>query len=366
MLAAGLIKTSRGELGGHITTQEQAMAKDDIWTFSRQILKLVYDYNKRDEANGALFTLKDILHAELKGDTLAKFKNDRDATFTRQNKPLEEDEVLKPLLLRQLRRSGQLKEELTHYERAEPGSEPKTYAFLYNCLTWRIELNRQNNNRSALVASRGNDNPTKPSAPGPKAKPEGRVKSRGMSKGRDGVGGDAILQPFPTYASHFGKLAHALEGNIVHSSTKGARQPRGRQRRKAKAKPDREDSPGPGEPPVPKESFAHFRKGCLQVRRPMSVDPLEGWRSRTSGEKAIEIQETGRRTRTPRRPTTQRVLLPHHTGPPRPQGNQGNAKDITAKRSKYANSTPHSDDTSGQKGGSPIPDAEMTLSDTLT
>ena len=133
-----------------------------------------------------------------------------------------------------------------HYERAEPGFETTAYAFLHDCLSRRRELNRQNNNRSALVASRGNDNPTKPSAPGPKAKPEGRVKSRGMSKGRDGVGGDAILQPFPTYASHFGKLAHALEGNIVHSSTKGARQPRGRQRRKAKAKPDREDSPGQG------------------------------------------------------------------------------------------------------------------------
>ena len=45
---------------------------------------MVYDYNKVDEANGALFTVEDILHVELKGDKLAKFKNDWDATIAGQ------------------------------------------------------------------------------------------------------------------------------------------------------------------------------------------------------------------------------------------------------------------------------------------
>ena len=67
----------------------------------------MYDCNKLDEADGALFTLEDILHVELKWDKLVKFKNDWDATITGQAKPLDEEEVLKPLLLRQLRRSGQ-------------------------------------------------------------------------------------------------------------------------------------------------------------------------------------------------------------------------------------------------------------------
>ena len=78
-----------------------------------------------------------------------------------------------------------------HYERAEPGSETKTYAFLYNFSSRRIERNRQNNNRSALIANRGNDIPNEPGASGPTAKAEGRGKSRGQPKGRDGGGGGA-------------------------------------------------------------------------------------------------------------------------------------------------------------------------------
>ena len=67
----------------------------------------------------------------MRGDKIAKFKNDWDATITGQTKALDEEEVLKPLLLRQLRRSSQLKEELMHYGRADPSSGTKAYAFVF-------------------------------------------------------------------------------------------------------------------------------------------------------------------------------------------------------------------------------------------
>ena len=82
-----------------------------------------------------------------------------DATITGQSRPLEEDEVLRPLILRQLRQSTRLKEELMHFERAEPDSDTKTYTFLYNCLSQRIELNRQSNNRPARIAIMGERTP---------------------------------------------------------------------------------------------------------------------------------------------------------------------------------------------------------------
>ena len=142
-----------------------------------------------------------------------------DATITGQSRPLEEDEVLRPLILRQLRQSTRLKEELMHFERAEPDSDTKTYTFLYNCLSQRIELNRQSNSRPARIAIRGKEHPTKPCAPGPKAKADGRGKTRGISKGRtvgaetprrtDQAARRAVTQLQLTHASHIGKQASA-------------------------------------------------------------------------------------------------------------------------------------------------------------
>ena len=114
-----------------------------------------------------------------------------DATITGQAKPLDEEEVLLPLLLRQVRQSAQIKEDIMHYDRAELGSSTKSYRFLYNCLSRRIELNRQNSNRSVIIASRGNGNPNRPGAPGPKAKAGSKTSSRGRSRNRDGGCGDA-------------------------------------------------------------------------------------------------------------------------------------------------------------------------------
>ena len=64
------------------------MANYGIRNKGRQLLKLVYENHKVDEANGALFTMEDILHVELRGDTRAKLNNDWDATATGQSKPL--------------------------------------------------------------------------------------------------------------------------------------------------------------------------------------------------------------------------------------------------------------------------------------
>ena len=110
-----------------------------------------------------------------------------------------------------------------HFERAEPDSDTKTYTFLYNCLSQRIELNRQSNSRPARIAIRGKEHPTKPGAPGPKAKADGRGKARGISKGRDGGGGDA-----PPNGPGGEKSSNSAPANACFSYWKTGKCPEGR------------------------------------------------------------------------------------------------------------------------------------------
>jgi hypothetical protein len=125
-LAAALMKAQRGELGRQITIKEQSMAKVGIRLKGRQMLKMVYEYHKLDESQGSVFSMENILAVHLVGDKLQKFLNDWNYILSGQGKPLSKA-VLKPLLLRELRKSPQLKEEIAHYDRALPGTKDNSY-----------------------------------------------------------------------------------------------------------------------------------------------------------------------------------------------------------------------------------------------
>ena len=75
-LAAGPTRLRWGVVGRQLTIKEHSIAEEGRRIKGNQILNRVYEYNRLDEANGALFTIEDILHIELKGDKLAKFKSD--------------------------------------------------------------------------------------------------------------------------------------------------------------------------------------------------------------------------------------------------------------------------------------------------
>ena len=65
-----------GVVGRQLTIKEHSIAEEGRRIKGKQILNMVYEHNRLDEANGALFTIEDILQVELKGDKLAKFKSD--------------------------------------------------------------------------------------------------------------------------------------------------------------------------------------------------------------------------------------------------------------------------------------------------
>ena len=69
----------------------------------RHMLKLVYEYEKLDEAQNAVFGIEDILAVQLVGDKLQKVLNDWNNILAGHGAPVTKA-LLKPLMLRQLRK----------------------------------------------------------------------------------------------------------------------------------------------------------------------------------------------------------------------------------------------------------------------
>ena len=93
------------------------------------MLKVVYEYHRIDETQNAAFTVENNLAVQLVGDKLQNMLNDRTHTRACHGNPAPMV-LLKPLLLRQLPKSPQLKEEVAHYERSMPGTFDHSYNYL--------------------------------------------------------------------------------------------------------------------------------------------------------------------------------------------------------------------------------------------
>ena len=96
-LGAGLQKAARGELARRITLTEETEAKAGRLLKGRQILKMVYDSHKLDEAIGQVFDIESIFCTTLKGDKLARFLQGWDTVLAGQGETVPES-ILKPLL----------------------------------------------------------------------------------------------------------------------------------------------------------------------------------------------------------------------------------------------------------------------------
>ena len=104
---------------------------------------MIYEYHKLDDAQDADFGVENILAVQLVGDKLHKLLNDRNSVS---------GALLKPLMLRQLRKSQQMKEETAHYDRALLGTYNNSYDYLCRRLVRRTELNRQQQFRDNILA----------------------------------------------------------------------------------------------------------------------------------------------------------------------------------------------------------------------
>ena len=144
----------KGELERLMTLKTQEAAKLKTYLSGRQQLRLIYDRYKLDEENGKLFEIEDIMSLTFPGDEhLEMFKQTWDDMLSM----LEEDpgEGFKRGLMHKLvRSSAKLSREISIFETARKGSYEKSYAYLYNVLHRKVEHERLESNRSALVRAR--------------------------------------------------------------------------------------------------------------------------------------------------------------------------------------------------------------------
>ena len=163
-----------------------------------------------------------------------------------------------------------------HYDHAEPGTRTKSYRFLYNCLSRRIELNRQNSNRSALIANRGDEHSNRPGSLGPKAKAEERTSpAEGLGTVTAEVetpqpADEEVVRmpPLPrkTRASHSGERGCAREVKNVLTSIRKVWQPKPRRRLRRKERPRPGGRLAPVEPLGQKGNLAHYMKRSMHIR----------------------------------------------------------------------------------------------------
>ena len=93
------------------------------------------------------------------------------------------------MLLRQLRTSPHLKEEIARFDRSRPHSYDHSYDYLYSCSARRIELTGHHGNRASILAHQAKGEDLNPSAPGPRPKANPKKKGIGKSNAKSN-GGD--------------------------------------------------------------------------------------------------------------------------------------------------------------------------------
>ena len=71
--------------------------------------KMVYEFHKLDETQNSVYSIEHIMYCTLVGDKLQKCLNDWNNTLAGQGTSISQN-ILKPLLLRELRKGPQLKE----------------------------------------------------------------------------------------------------------------------------------------------------------------------------------------------------------------------------------------------------------------
>ena len=152
-LLAALVSIATGDLGRRITLRVDNDAKKGILTKGRQILLMVYHWNRVNEEAGAIYDVTDLMQVQWLGDNnIATFDSNWDSIFAGCGDDIDMKSV-KVLYFKHLRKSEVLKADIAYYTRLAATHEDKTYDFLKACVLRTIELQRQDFNREAHAAA---------------------------------------------------------------------------------------------------------------------------------------------------------------------------------------------------------------------
>ena len=146
-ILAQLSKVAKGELARQILTFKDTEAQGKRVVRGRQVLLMFEQYFKTNEEAGALYGTEDLLQVRLKSDDLKSFLQNWDAVIAGM-KRIPDENSLKDLFLRQLRKSRRMSYDLDVYDRSSDGSHHRSYAYLVQAVRdllarERLKLNRE-------------------------------------------------------------------------------------------------------------------------------------------------------------------------------------------------------------------------------
>ena len=152
-LAAALTRSAKGDLANRIINYKEEKAKLGIQVRGRMILLMFEDFFKTSEEAGSLYRVEDLLNVVKVGDTVAdlkRFINRWDATIAGMPEPPHEN-VLRDILLRQIRTSSILRYDIDLFDRAKEGDHHRSYKFLLQSIKDLIDRERLRENRSRIA-----------------------------------------------------------------------------------------------------------------------------------------------------------------------------------------------------------------------
>ena len=128
-ILAQLSKVAKGKLAKHILTFKDTEAQSKRVVRGRQVLLMFEQYFRSNEEAGALYGTEDLLEVRSHSDDLKSFLQNWDAGIAGM-KRIPDQNTLKDLFIRQLRKSRRMAFDLDVYDRSPEGSHQRSYGFL--------------------------------------------------------------------------------------------------------------------------------------------------------------------------------------------------------------------------------------------
>ena len=176
-LATALTKACTGDIGNKIALASENAVKDGYVLRGRQIYRMVIDYFRVSEEQGALFDLTDLMSVRMSGGDLTSFLFSW-KTILNGMKHVPEEPTKLHLFYTQVKEFKGIEWELEIYARAKPGDKERTYDYLLEACESYLTRKRLEKNRKAVErqVGRGHNAAPAPSGDG------------GSSSGKGGKG----------------------------------------------------------------------------------------------------------------------------------------------------------------------------------
>ena len=178
-----LLENHNGDLSSRVLNLKDERAKDRKICRGRELLFMVYDIYTSDPSFGALFDIQDLIGVKLINDKIEAFLNRWDHVLIHLTEP-PSTQLREGLFVEQVKSSKKLQVDYQAYYLAKPGTDTRSYQYLYNAAKAVVE--RERRERARKKALKGwDDNPGLAADDPPKLKGKGKGK-KGKGKGKSG------------------------------------------------------------------------------------------------------------------------------------------------------------------------------------